>query len=406
VNSPILQRLLLVRGLRAFADGYVSLLLPLYLITLGMTPLQVGIIATGTLLGSGVLTLAAGLYAYRFTYRGLLLAASLLMAGTGLGFAVLTDFWPLLVIAVVGTLNPSSGDVSVFLPLEHAVLSHSVADRDRTALFARYSMVGTVVAAFGSLAASLPDMVVGAIPVTLKGALQAMFGLYAAIGLLSALIYRTLPIGVGSATHGTAAPLKDAKKAVYTLAALFSLDSLAGGLVVQSMIALWLFQKYQLSVIFTATLFFWTGLLSAVSYLVAARIAGRFGLLNTMVFTHLPSSVFLVLIPFMPNLGWAITLLLARAALSQMDVPTRSSYVMAIVPPAERAAAASVTAVPRSLAAAVGPLMAGYLLGVSSFGWPLVIAGVLKIIYDLLLLFTFKAVRPPEEINRVDRGIA
>lgn len=157
MNSPVLQRLLLVRGLRAFADGYVSLLLPLYLIALGMTPLQVGIIATGTLLGSGVMTLATGLYVYRFTYRGLLLAASLLMAGTGLGFAVLTDFWPLLIISIVGTLNPSSGDVSVFLPLEHAVLSHSVTDRDRTALFARYSIVGTVVAAFGSLAASLPD---------------------------------------------------------------------------------------------------------------------------------------------------------------------------------------------------------------------------------------------------------
>jgi len=183
------------------------------------------------------------------------------------------------------------------------------------------------------------------------------------------------------------------------LAALFSLDSLAGGLVVQSMIALWLFQKYQLSVIFTATLFFWTGLLSAVSYLVAVRIAGRFGLLNTMVFTHLPSSVFLVLIPFMPSLGWAIALLLARAALSQMDVPTRSSLVMAIVPPAERAAAASVTAVPRSLAAAIGPLMAGYLLGVSPFGWPLVIAGVLKIAYDLLLLCRFRTAQVPEEMQ-------
>ena len=400
MNSPVLQRLLLVRGLRAFADGYVSLLLPLYLIALGMTPLQVGIIATSTLLGSSVLTLAVGLYAYRFTYRGLLLAASLLMAGTGLGFAVLTDFWPLLVIAFVGTLNPSSGDVSVFLPLEHAVLSHSVADRDRTALFARYSIVGTVVAAFGSLTASMPDLLVGTTHVTLKGALQAMFSLYAAIGLMSALIYRMLPVGVGQVTYGKAAPLKDARKAVYTLAALFSLDSLAGGLVVQSMIALWLFQKYQLSVIFTATLFFWTGLLSAVSYLVAVRIAGRFGLLNTMVFTHLPSSVFLVLIPFMPSLGWAIALLLARAALSQMDVPTRSSYVMAIVPPAERAAAASVTAVPRSLAAAIGPLMAGYLLGVSSFGLPLVIAGVLKITYDLLLLFSFRTAQAPEEMQR------
>ncbi len=397
MNSPILRRLLWVRGLRAFADGYVSLLLPIYLIALGMTPLQVGVIATGTLLGSGLLTLLVGLQAYRFTYRTLLLAASALMAGTGFGFAVFSDFWPLLVVAIVGTLNPSSGDVSVFLPLEHAVLSHSAADRDRTALFARYSIVGATVAAFGSLSAGLPEVMVTAMHISLKMALQVMFGLYGVIGLLSSLIYRKLPAETGSTAQLAASPLKKSKKVVYTLAALFSLDALGGGFVVQSMVALWLFQKYQLSVLFAGALFFWTGLLSAFSYLVAVRIANRFGLVNTMVFTHLPSSIFLVLIPFMPSLNWAIALLLARAVLSQMDVPTRSSYVMAIVPPNERAAAASVTSVPRSLASAVGPLMAGYLLGVSSFGWPLVIAGVLKITYDFLLLRTFRTVRPPEE---------
>ncbi|WP_338524483.1 MFS transporter [Pseudomonas batumici] len=163
------------------------------------------------------------------------------------------------------------------------------------------------------------------------------------------------------------------------------------------MIALWLFQKFQLSTTVAGEIFFWTGVLTAFSYLVANRIADRFGLVNTMVFTHLPSSLFLILIPLMPTLSLAIVLLLARSALSQMDVPTRSSYIMAIVPREERAAAASITTVPRSLASALSPLLAGYLLGLSTFGWPLVIAGGLKITYDLLLLGMFRNIRPPEE---------
>ncbi len=398
MNSPVLNRLLWVRGVRAFADGYVSLLLPVYLTVLGMNPFQVGVIATGTLLGSGTLTLLVGFHAYRFSYRALLLAAAALMAATGFAFATLTDFWPLLVVAVAGTLNPSSGDVSVFLPLEHAVLSREVEDRQRTALFARYALIGALVAALGSLFAGLPDFVVAQLHLTMKTALQAMFLLYGLLGILSAAIYSRLPIGHESANHTPAAPLKKAKKNVYILAALFSLDAFGGGFVVQSMIALWLFEKYQLSVVLVATIFFWTGIFSALSFLAATRIANRFGLVNTMVFTHLPSNVFLILVPFMPSLAWAIALLLARAALSQMDVPTRSSYVMAIVPPEERAAAASVTSVPRSMAAAIGPVLAGSLLAMSSFGWPLIIAGGLKIIYDLLLLRTFRTVRPPEEI--------
>jgi predicted MFS family arabinose efflux permease len=227
-----------------------------------------------------------------------------------------------------------------------------------------------------------------------------MFGLYGLIGILSAAIYATLPKERRDAQAGVRhkpGPLKKSKRNVYTLAVLFSLDAFGGGFVVQSMLALWLFQKFQLSIAVTGTIFFWAGLFSALSYLAAVRIADRFGLVNTMVFTHLPANLLLILIPFMPTLGWAIALLLARSLLSQMDVPTRSSYVMAIVPPEERAAAASITTVPRSLASAAGPLLAGYLLSTSSFGWPLIIAGGLKIIYDVLLLHMFRTVRPPEE---------
>ena len=395
--SPHVRRLLWVRGLRAFGDGFVSLLLPLYLLELGLGPFQVGAITAGTLLGSGVLTLAIGLCAHRFRLRTLLLCATFLMAATGLGFAVVTNFWPLLLIAVVGTLNPSSGDVSVFLPLEQAALAHVAGARERTALFARYSLVGALVAALGALSAGLPGLMVDAAGMNMRSALQLMFGLYGVIGVAAAAIYRKLPTDFAADMQTPTAPLKESKRIVYVLAALFSLDAFGGGFIVQSMLALWLFERFQLSVGLAATIFFWTGVFTAFSYLLAVRIASRFGLINTMVFTHLPSSVLLVLIPLMPDLSWVIVLLLVRSALSQMDVPTRSSYVMAVVSPSERAAAASITSVPRSLASAISPLAAGYLLQVSTFGWPLLIGGILKIVYDLLLLGMFRAVRPPEE---------
>jgi MFS family permease len=389
--------LLRARAVRAFGDGFVSVLLPLHLTTLGFESVQIGAIATATLVGSAALTLLVGLVAYRLQRRVLLLRASVLMAATGLGFALLHDFWPLLVVAFVGTLNPSSGDVSVFLPTEQALLPQTVSDRQRTALFARYSLVGSLVAALGALCAGLPEFVADRAGLGLGRALDGMFLLYALLGVLALRLYRGLSPAIEPAAGAASAPLGRSRGTVYRLAALFSLDSFGGGFVVQSLLALWLFRRFDLSVATTGTIFFWTGVLSAFSALVAVRIADRIGLLNTAVFTHLPANLFLVLTPFMPNLGLAVALLLLRSALSQMDVPTRNSYVMAVVAPEERPAAASVTAVPRSLAAALSPLLSGYLLGVSTFGWPLVIGGVLKATYDLLLLQRFRAVRPPEE---------
>jgi MFS family permease len=404
VTAGPTRRILIARGVRAFGDGYVSLLLPLYLLELGYGPFEVGVIATATLLGSGALTLAVGLHAFRYPDRSVLLAAAGLMVATGLSFASFTQFWPLLVIAIVGTLNPSSGDVSVFLPLEHAVLSRSAGDRDRTAAFARYSLVGSLLAALGSLAAGLPAVFPALFGITPKGSLQVMFVLYGLLGLLAAIAYRGLPRAAGLAERRPSAPLGRSRGRVTLLAALFSLDAFGGGFVVQSMVALWLFQRYGLSLAAAGTLFFWTGLLAAFSYLVAVRVARRFGLVNTMVFTHLPSSLCLVAIPFVSELSHVIVLLLVRSALSQMDVPTRSSYVMAIVAPEERPAAASITAVPRSLAAAASPFLAGYLLSLSSFGWPLLVGGATKIVYDLLLLAMFRRVRPPEERGEAAHG--
>jgi MFS family permease len=399
--SPVVRRVLVAKGLRAFGDGYVSLLLPAYLLELGRSPFEVGVLATVTLVGSGVMTLGVGLHAYRFHYRAILLAATALMAATGLGFAFVTDFWPLLVIALVGTLNPSSGDVSVFLPLEHAVLSRVVSDRERTAVFARYSLVGSLVAAFGALAAGLPGWAAHAWGIGGLPAMQAMFALYAALAGVTALVYRGLPRAMESDVRKPPAPLTVSKGRVYTLASLFCLDAFGGGLVVQSLLALWLYQRHGLGTAEAGTLFFCTSILSAVSFLVAVRIAERVGLVNTMVFSHIPANLCLVAIPFMDSLAIVVALFLVRSFLSQMDVPTRSSYVMAIVRPEERPAAASITSVPRSLASSVGPFFAGYLLGVSPFGWPLVAAGGVKIAYDLLLLTAFRKIRPPEEEARV-----
>jgi len=397
VIAASVNRILAAKGLRAFGDGYVSLLLPVYLLELGYSPLEVGVIATVTLLGSGMLTLAVGLQAYRFHYRAVLLAATGLMAATGLAFALVTDFWPLLLIAFVGTLNPSSGDVSVFLPLEHAVLSRVVEDRDRTAIFARYSLVGSLVAAFGSLAAGVPSFAAEEWGITSRAAMQAMFVLYAALAVATAVIYRGLPQALGSDAHKAPAPLTQSKARVYGLAALFSLDAFGGGFVVQSMVALWLYQRHGVSPAAAGTIFFLTGILAAISFIVAVRIANRIGLVNTMVFTHIPANLCLIAIPFLDDLAAVVLLLFVRSALSQMDVPTRSSYVMAIVLPEERPAAASITTVPRSLASAASPFLAGYMLGVSAFGWPLVAAGAIKVAYDLMLLATFRKIRPPEE---------
>ena len=396
-DAAVVRRVLWARALRAFADGYASLLLPIYLIALGLDAFEVGVFATTTLVGSGVMTFGVGFQSHRLHYRAWLVLAALLMAATGLSFAAVSDFWPLLAVAFVGTLNPSSGGVSIFLPLEHAVITRAVADSDRTAAFARYGLVGSLVAALGALAAGAPELLSAGIGLDAKTALQAMFVLYAGFGVAAALIYATLPKEGAAEGPRPRSALVKSRTMVYKLAALFCLDSFAGGLMVDSMLLLWLFDRFELSAAAAGSFFFWSGVFAAFSMLAAVRIARRIGLVNTMVFTHIPSSVLLILVPFMPTLGWALALLLARAALSQMDVPTRTSYVMAIVPPEERPAAASVTSVPRSFTAALGPVIAGYMLTWSSFGWPLIVTGVLKITYDLLLLYTCRNVKPPEE---------
>ena len=387
----------MTRALRGFADGLVSVLLAGYLTRLGFTPLQVGAIVTGTLLGSAALTTTVGLAGQALERRRVLLFAALLMLATGLGFAGLRAFWPLLAVAVVGTLNPTAGDVSVFLPVEQAVLAETVGGRERTAVFAWYNVAGTLAGGFGALAGGVPDVVARLAGVDPLAAERGGFVFYAAVAAVVALIYQRLSPSVERAVRAGQAPLARSRGVVLRLATLFSLDAFGGGFVVQSLLVLWLYRRFQLSVASAGAIFFGAGMVGALSQFLSAKLAARIGHVRTMVYTHLPANLFLVAAGVVPSAPLAVTFLLLRASLSSMDVPARQAYVMALVPPEERMAASSVTNVPRSLAAAIPPLFTGILLDRSSFGWPLVLGGALKALYDVLLLVQFRTLRPPAE---------
>jgi MFS family permease len=389
-----ISRLYVARGLRGFGDGFAIIILPAYMTALGYDPPAIGIVASASLLGTALFALSVGMIAPRYDIRALMLFGACLMAATGIAFPNVEHLVLIALVAFVGTINPSAGDLGVLVPLEHAMLARDASDRERTRVFARYSLIGALSAAAGSLASSLPDLL-GSAGIADLAAFRWMFYFYAALGIASGLLYRGLPHA--RTEEKSHAPLGPSRTTVYKLAALFSVDAFAGGFVAQSLLVLWLLQRFDLSLSAAGLFFFWSGMLSAFSYPVAAWIAKRAGLVNTMVFTHIPSSIFLILAAFAPNLYVALGLLLLRSALSQMDVPTRTSYVMAVVTPAERPAAASVTAVPRSLASAVSPAFAGVLLSTAFPGLPLVICGGLKIAYDISLLLSFRNVRPPEE---------
>jgi MFS family permease len=380
------------RTLRGFADGFVSVLLAQYLLGLGFSPLAVGAIVTATLLGSAAMTLAFGLTAHRTGLISLLILACILMALTGMGFAAFTSVGPLLVVAAVGTLNPTAGDVSVFLPTEQALIADEVDALERPRLFALYNVGGTLAGALGALASGLPQALARRFDWELLSVQRLGFVFYAVVAGIIFLLFRSLSRGMRSHADHARAPsaLGAYRAAVLRLAALFSLDSAGSGFVVTSMLVLWLNLRFDLSTRSTAVLFFATGLLSGCSQLFAPRIARRIGLVRTMVFTHIPANVLLAVTAFAPNARVAIALLLLRALFAQMDAPIRQSFVMATVPPEYRPAASSVTNVPRSLASAVTPLLAGAILAHTTFGWPLLLAGLVKLSYDILLLVLYR----------------
>ena len=390
------QGLVTTRAMRGFGDGFMVLLLPVHLISLGLGAFQVGLVATSAMLGSALLTLAVGLAGHRFSARRLLMLSCLLMLITGMAFSQAHSFWPLVVVAFVGTLNPSSGDVSVFVPMEQALMASAGPDQTRTTRFALYNVAGAVGVSLGALSVGLIDPLTRLLARPRSDILEAAFIFYGVIGVAAFVIYRRLP---KEAPEDAAlrTGLGPSRKRVVQLAALFSLDSFGGGFLVQSLVALWLFNRFDMSLATAGIFFFWTGLLGAASQFLAGRIAGRIGLINTMVFTHIPANLCIMAAAFAPTLPVALGLLIVRAALSSMDVPARTSYVMAVVTPPERAAAAGITNVPRSLAAALSPALAGALFAAAVFPWPLLIGGGLKVLYDVLLLMQFRHVKPPED---------
>ncbi|MEO5837512.1 MAG: MFS transporter [Acidimicrobiales bacterium] len=408
------RRVVAGRIVRGFADGFISVLLAQYLTDLEFSPTQVGAIVTGTLLGSAALTLAFGFGARRTTLGRLLVAACVLMALTGVGFAAITSFWPLLVVAVVGTLNPSAGDVSVFLPTEQAFIADRVSESGRTRSYAVYNVGGALAGALGALVSALPERIARSTGWHLTSVERVGFALYGLAAIAIFALYRSIPRREAAWTarphdrdhDGDGADERDAdrslgasRRLVLGLAALFALDSAGGGFVVTSLLVLWLHLRFDMSRGGTAGVFFAAGVLGACSQLLAPKLAERIGLIRTMVFTHLPANALLALAAFAPNAPTAIALLLGRALFSQMDVPARQAFVMAVVPPRARATASSITNVPRSLASATTPLLAGALLSHSDFGWPLLIAGTTKFVYDLLLL-AFHRNTPESQPNR------
>jgi MFS family permease len=370
--------------MRAFADGFASVLLARYLHHLGFSGTRIGVLITATLLGSAVVTLYAGVRLARFGARFVLLWSCALMALTGFGFASVTWFWPLLVVGFAGTLNPSGGDVSLFLPTEQAALADLTDVLDRPRRFAIYNLAGALVGAAGALASALPERVAQAQGWNVTRTERLSFLVYVVCAAAAAIVYSrmrgTLP---GPALNRG---LHKSRSVVIKLSMLFTIDSAGGGFALQSLLVLYLFLRFHLSPVATGATLAGTGMLSAFSQLASPVIARRIGLVRTMVFTHLPANAFLILAGIVPSAPAAITFLLLRSALSQMDVPARQALVMRLVEPEERAAAASITNVPRSLGSAATPALAGAMLDWSHFGWPLIVAGVAKSTYDVLLL--------------------
>jgi len=404
--------ILTARGTRTFAYGYLSVLLGVYLEQVGFAPWQVGAILTTTLAGSAVLTLVLAAAADRVGRRPMLMLSALLMAASGGAFAATTSY-PLLVLAsLTGTIGATSGEVGPFLSLEQAMLPQTVRPDRRNAVFGWYNTVGALAGALGALFAGAPALLQGWQGWSSATALRAMFVLYAVIGLAVFLIFARLSAaveigsnqtGAGSTRLLRTAPhggLGRSRASVLRLSALFGLDALAGGFVVQSLIAFWFHLRWGAGLELLGPIFLGVGLLQAASFPAAARIADRIGLINTMVFTHLPSNVLLMLIPAAPTAPLAVALLLARHALSQMDVPTRQSYVMAVVDPEERNRAAALTNVVRNAAQAVTPIVSGYAMQVAALGLPFVVGGALKSVYDIILYVQFRHLRPPGECPR------
>ena len=394
-----------MRTLRMFGYGFLAVVLVLYLAALGLDPLTIGIVLTLTLVGDTLISLWLTTNADRIGRRRVLVAGSLLMVAAGLVFAS-TSWAPLLVVAAtIGVISPTGNEVGPFLAVEQAALSQTTPDAQRTATFAWYNLVGYVATATGALGAGLISQALINAGLAPADAYRAIVIGYALIGIAMAAGFGRLPEAIEAPPRAAETDgirrrfgLGRSRSVVLRLSALFSIDAFAGGFIPLSLMAYWFHLHYGVEPGLLGAIFFGANLLSAVSSLSAARIAARIGLINTMVFTHIPSNVLLILVPLMPNLQLAIAVLLLRFSLSQMDVPTRQSYVMSVVDPDERSAAAGVTGIARTTGAAISPSISSVLVSSAGFAsLPFYLAGGLKIAYDLLLYREFRTVRPREE---------
>jgi MFS family permease len=395
------------RAARMFGYGFLAVVLVLYVAALGLSDPQIGLLLSLTLAGDTAISLWLTTNADRLGRRRVLVAGALLMVAAGIVFAIAREPALLLLAATIGVISPSGNEVGPFLAVEQAALSQSIAAKRRTHVFAWYNLAGQLATALGALGAGILAQVLqagGAAPVD---SYRVIVVGYALIGLLLVLGFRSLSPAVEAPTSTDAGSVRTrfglhrSRRVVIRLSALFSLDAFAGGFVTQSLMAYWFHLRWGVEPALLGAIFFGANVLAAISALSAARLAGRFGLINTMVFTHLPSNVLLILVPIMPNLPLAVVVLLARFSISQMDVPTRQSYTMAVVDQDERSAAAGVTGIARTTGAAISPLFAAPLMGTAALAAvPFLVAGGLKIVYDLVLYRLFRSARPPEEEPR------
>ena len=396
--------LFLTRFIRLFAYGSLSVVLVFYLTGLGMSESQVGLLLSLTLLGDTIVSLGLTTQADRIGRRKMLVAGAALMVGAGVVFAASRNFLLLTAAGVIGVISPSGNEVGPFLSIEQAALSEVIPSAQRTEVFAWYTLTGAVSTALGSLSAGVLTRLLPTTASPLESE-RAIVILYAGLGvLLAAVFYRLSP--AAEAHHASQdAPtvnrmmgIGSAGTVVLKLSGLFAIDSFAGGFVIQSFAAYWFYLRFHTNLAALGWIFFGANVLAGVSALLASRIAARIGLIRTMVFTHLPSNILLLLVPLMPNLQLAALVLLLRFSISQMDVPTRQSYTMAMVRPQERSAAAGITGVARTTGASIAPVFAGMLFARPMWiNGPFLIAGTLKILYDLLLYRAFVRVPPPEE---------
>ena len=401
------QILFSTRIVRLFAYGFLSVVLALYLAEVGLREGQIGLLLTLTLLGDTIISLWITTNADRLGRRRMLLVGAVLMVFASILFAYTRNFYLLLLAAAIGVISPSGYEVGPFLSIEQASLAQLVLDEQRTRLFAWYNLVGSFATALGALTAGLLAQGFQGAGMSALASYRIIVLAYGGIGLiLVGLFMRLTPVIEVPVKEGAAdrpalrLGLHKSRQVVFKLAALFSLDAFAGGFVVQSLMAFWFNQEFGVEPAVLGAIFFGANLLAGISALSAVWVARRIGLINTMVFTHLPSNVLLMLVPLMPSLAAAVALLLLRFSISQMDVPTRQSYTMAVVAPDERSAASGITGVARTIGASLSPIFTGLFLSNPALaGLPFFLAGGLKIVYDLALYFNFRAIKPPEETN-------